>query len=535
MAANVILEAKGLTKTFGSARVLDEVNLTLHSGEVVALLGENGSGKSTLTKILGGVYAPDPGASLRVGGRDVGLPMPAGEAQRIGLSFVHQDLGLARDLTVLENLYAGERTQARGRDRLWIGWRAERERTRTLLVSYNLDLDPDTTIEHLLPVERAMLAIVRAVEELASTREQRASPGVLVLDEPTAFLGERETTQLFDLVRQFAAEGGAVILVTHYIADVRAISDRVVVLRDGRLSGQAVTREIDDVSLVDLIVGGKVAARLSETARRVPARAYKTDGARAALTVEHLSGPHVYDVSFGVSAGEVLGMSGVRGSGFDRVPYLITGANRAHEGSIVIGMQHWDAHRIKPRDAVAGGVALVPADRAEAGGAMELTVAENIAHFRLGALFRAGRWLLKRSDLEGVALARIAEFDIRPRDPHKELGMLSGGNQQKVVLAKWLEAAPDVLLLHEPTQGVDIGARSAIYEIVAGVVDCGGAVVWFSDDYEELAQECDRVLIMNRGRVVDELATEELSEDTLRRRVYHSALEGSTSTEDFYA
>jgi ribose transport system ATP-binding protein len=180
-------------------------------------------------------------------------------------------------------------------------------------------------------------------------------------------------------------------------------------------------------------------------------------------------------------------------------------------------------------------MALGPADRGDAGGAMSMTVGENVAHFKLGALFRDGRGVLRQRDFDQLALARAEKFDIRPRDPRRDLGMLSGGNQQKVVLAKWLEAAPRVLLLHEPTQGVDIGARRAIYEIVTGVVERGTAVVWFSNDYEELAEECDRVLVMDRGQVVDEIVGGELSEDTLRRRVYRAALEGSTATEDVHA
>jgi ribose transport system ATP-binding protein len=313
---------------------------------------------------------------------------------------------------------------------------------------------------------------------------------------------------------------------------VRSVSDRVVVLRDGRVAGTAVTNTIDDAALVELIIG--TAAERSETAR-VSNRSRAANVGETALAVHHLSGATVHDVSFEVAAGEILGLAGVRGSGFERVPYLITGAERAREGSIQVAARSWDAHRIRPRDAVANGMALVPADRGDAGGAMSMTVGENVAHFKLGALFRDGRGVLRQRDFDQLALARAEKFDIRPRDPRRDLGMLSGGNQQKVVLAKWLEAAPRVLLLHEPTQGVDIGARRAIYEIVTGVVERGTAVVWFSNDYEELAEECDRVLVMDRGQVVDEIVGGELSEDTLRRRVYRAALEGSTATEDVHA
>jgi ribose transport system ATP-binding protein len=530
VSSSAILEAKGLSKTFASTRVLHNVDLTISHGEVVALLGENGSGKSTLIKILGGVYSPDPGGELRVGGRDVELPVPAGEAQRLGLSFVHQDLGLALDLTVLENLQAAQRGQVRGRDRLWIRWRSEREQARRLLAGYELQLDPDAVVQQLTSVERAMLATVRAVEALSAAQTQTESSGLLVLDEPTAFLGGRETQQLFDLIRRVAKQGAGVVLVTHYIADVRAVADRVVVLRDGCVRGVAGTDEVDDVALVELIIGEPAAEQREAGRRRSVGTTSHAEHAQPALAVEHLSDSAVEDVSFLVYSGEVLGIAGVRGSGFERVPYLITGARRAHDGAIVVADRRWEARKIKPRDAVASGVALVPSDRGLAGGAMDLTVAENIGHFEMPRLFRAGHGVLKQRDLDALANSRTIDFDIRPRDPRKPLSLLSGGNQQKVVLAKWLEFSPQVLLLHDPTQGVDVGARQAIYDLIAGAVERGAAVAWFSNDYEELAHECGRVLVMDRGRIADELTGQELSEDALRRSVYRAALQGSRAT-----
>ncbi|MBX6389599.1 MAG: sugar ABC transporter ATP-binding protein [Frankia sp.] len=510
-----VLEMRGVTQWFGGFRALDNVDFHVEPGEIVALCGENGSGKSTLIKILAGINAPDPASRLFVGGREVPLPLAPGQFRDLGLAFVHQDLGLARSLTVAENLVQGELGSARARSA--ISWRREHRRVRELLESYDVHIDPQVPVNLLPPVGQALVAIVRAAEELKRYRDRAdVAQSILVLDEPTVFLPESGVDFLFDLVRTVVAGGTSTIFISHDLAAVRALCHRVVVLRDGRLAGQAPISEIDDRTLIDMIVGQESGGLVGHTHRR--SGTADIGSAPVVASVRGLRGGQVRDTSFDVRSTEIVGLAGLLGSGAEEVPYLCFGAQRSEAGTMVLDGRSIALPAFKPWNALAAGVALVPADRRRDGIAPMLTVSENATilvndrYTRFGAI--QGRRLAARVD------TLVEKFDVRPRRPAALIGRLSGGNQQKVVLAKWLETGPRLLLLHEPTQGVDVAARAEIYRLVREATEAGMATVWVSSDFEELVAVCDRVLIMADGVVRAELTGDEITEERISAAVY---------------
>ncbi len=507
------LDLRNVSMTFGTFKALTDVDFWVEQQEIVALLGENGCGKSTLVKVLAGVNTPDPGAQLLVGGRTVSLPLAPGGFRELGLSFVHQDLGLARTLTVLENLVVGTRSRQTGRP---INWRAEERRVRAVLDEYQVDIDPARTIDDLPPVGQALVAIVRAAEELREFRSRDASrQSILFLDEPTVFLPESEMEFLFSLVRRVVAGGASAVLISHDLAAVRQLCDRAVVLRDGRVAGEAALDEVDDDALIDMIVGSTKGQLVRETGRR---NDMVDRSAERALEVQGLRSGGARSVDFAVGAGEIVGIAGLLGSGAEDVPYACFGASRDSAGHMALGDERIDIGRLTPAVAVDHGLALVPADRRRDGIAPEATVGENMSVLVTKRFSRFGT--LKLRQLRQRLREMTEEFDIRPREESAPIGRLSGGNQQKAVLAKWLEIEPRVLLLHEPTQGVDVAARAAIYRLVRDAADRGMAAVWVSSDFEELATVCDRILVMAGGEVRAELTGEAVSEERINSTVY---------------
>jgi ribose transport system ATP-binding protein len=527
--APAAVELRNISKVFGSNQALDSVDLRIGQGEVVGLLGQNGSGKSTLVKILSGVYEPEPGGHLFVGGKEVPLPLPPGQASEIGLSFVYQNLALAGGLTVLENLTLGQRVGARS----WkpINWIAEHRNAAAVLERYQVSLDLDRKAGDLVPVDQARLAIVRAAEDL---RRYRARSGgthsVLVLDEPTVFLPEEEVDRLFDLVRTVVAEGAAVLFISHDLAAVRAITERVVVLRDGRVVAEQVTADIHEEALVDLIVGAP--ARLSEIAGeeiapvedkravKLTIEAMESDGDKSGpglgedVVIEHVIDERLHDLSFEIGAGEILGIAGLIGSGAEDLPYLLFGASQAVSGTMRLGAETLSIGRLSPQRSVRERIALVPADRAVQGLSQGLTLWENIVMLVEDEHFRGG--IFRRGELLRLAHDAIDRFLIRPPLAHEPAGTFSGGNQQKALMAKWLIARPRLLLLHEPTQGVDVGARRDIYRFVKAAATLNQmAVLWVTTEFGELAEICDRVIVLAQGRQTETLAGEELSEEAI--------------------
>jgi ribose transport system ATP-binding protein len=530
-AAPPALEVRGISKDFGSNRALDNVDLRIADGEVLGLLGQNGSGKSTLVKVLAGVYEPEPGGRLFVGGAEIALPLSAGQASQIGLSFVYQNLALAPGLSVLENLTLGQRIGGGLTGWQPINWIAEHRSAAAVLDRYDVKLDLDRRAGELAPVDQARLAIVRAAEDLRRYRTRSGyRHSVLVLDEPTVFLPEAEVDRLFDLIRTVVAEGAAVLFISHDLAAVREITDRVVVLRDGRVVGEEVTADIREEELVNLIVGA--AARVDQTAAAevrpvedeqavaltlaAMTSAGDADGAAAGekVVVEHLTDQWLRDLSFEIGPGEILGVAGLIGSGAEELPYLLFGARPAGAGALRLGAETLDVGVLSPQRSVRERIALVPADRAMQGLSQSLTLWENIVMLVEDEHYRGG--IFHRGELVGLAREAIDRFLIRPPRARNVMSTFSGGNQQKALLAKWLLARPRLLLLHEPTQGVDVGARRDIYRFVKSAADLHQmAVLWVTTEFGELAEVCDRVIVITQGRHTDTLVGEELTEEAI--------------------
>jgi ribose transport system ATP-binding protein len=495
------LEIRGLTKTFGGARALDRADLTLRPGEVHGLLGSNGSGKSTLIKVLSGFHAPDEG-ELRIDGRDVALPIPLGRSETHGLSFVHQNLGLLHDATVLENLIAGDHERLRP---WWIDWRAEAERARALFAEHHLDLAPDDIVADLSPVKRAQLVIVRAADRV---REHRAhgTPGVLVLDEPTPFLPQEDVRDLFAMMRRLTANGVAIIFVSHDIDEVMEVTDRCTVLRDGQVIGTFDTAATERSALVEAIVGRAVSVY-----RRVGALPV----AAPAVEVRDLGGEIVEDISLSVQPGEILGLTGLIGSGYDEVPALLAGAQRATAGQLKLGGRTLDVSTLDPADAMAARIVFIPADRQRAGIAPDLSLTENAMLPLIG-----GRLALNKRRLRKNTGELIRRYSVKASSSEQAASELSGGNQQKLVLGKWLQLRPQLVLLDEPTQGIDVGARQEIYDRLLEVCADGGAVICTTSEFEQLEFIAHRVLIFDRGRIQSELKGQDVTKSAIAQACY---------------
>jgi ABC-type sugar transport system ATPase subunit len=485
-----LLVARGLSKTFPGLRALDDVEFTVHAGEIVALVGQNGSGKSTLVKVLTGIHEPDPGAHVRVGGAE------PGRDGACGVHVIHQDLGLIPQLNTVENLDLGRRRSGAAA-LLPTRRRDERQRAHELLERFDASFDVTAPVSRLTPAERTMVAIARALDGWSDPR------GLLILDEPTAALHSDEVGRLFAAVRGAAARGAGVIFVSHRLDEVMDLADRVVVLRDGRVVADTPASELDHTELVRLIVG----AALEQAAPRG-----RRDCGNDALEARDVAGGTVRGLDLTVRTGEVVGVSGILGSGREHLAGLLYGALRRAGGEVAvagIALRPGD-----PRGAMRAGVAYVPADRHADGAVMTMPVRENVTLPDLRRLRR--RW----GRLDAAAERRevgtwVERIGLRPAEPERPLELFSGGNQQKVVLAKWLRNDPRLLLLDEPTQGVDVGAKAAIYDLVADAAARGAAVLMASSDTAELASVCDRVVVMRDGAACAELEGRDLTEERL--------------------
>jgi len=518
MAETPLLKITGLTKIFGGQIALNEVDLVVEPGEVHGLLGENGSGKSTLIKILSGFHEPNAG-ELEVNGQAIRLPLLPGEYRDLGFEFVHQDLGLVPSLTVTENLFMGEVVASHAG---FFSWRAARVRAQAVFDEYNVDIDPGANVEHIRPVQRAILAIIRAIEglkELDKSNADARKPNLLVLDEPTVFLPKQEVGILFDLVRGIVSSGSSVLFVSHDLDEVRQITDRITVLRDGRSMGTIDTEGATKRDLVKLIVG-------HDLERIEPTPPQELAGRPAVVSVEGLSSSLARDISFQLHEGEILGLAGLVGSGYEDAVYSLFGSDKTARGRFVLDGCEVDFAKHNPYAAKEMGLALVPADRKRDGSVADLSVAENINVTVLDRFFSGGR--LRHGKLRDNARQLLKDFDVRPPIPTMDYGSFSGGNQQKAMMAKWQQITPKVLLLHEPTQGVDVGAREQIYQIIRGNLDTT-AVLCASSDYEELATLCHRVAIVVRGRLVGYLSGTDVTHSKIADMCMSYEEEGSAT------
>lgn len=511
-AAPAALLVSNIAKTFGGARALKGIDFFVKPGEVHGLLGQNGSGKSTFVKILSGFHAPDAGGSISVFGEPLDLPMRAGAFRDYQMAFVHQHLGLVPSLSVLENMRVASVTSMKP----FIDWKAERVAAQAALDRFGISIDLDARTGAISQIERALLAIVRASEDLRVAQRKSGRGGILILDEPTPFLPREGVDRLFDLVRQVASQGDSVIFISHDIDEVREITDRATILRDGSVSGTLITKQASHDDFVEGIIGRRITRKTTNIAGKTTRR--------IKVVISDIKEPDLVVPQIEIAEGEILGLTGLIGSGYERVPYLVFGATKASAGTLVLEGNSLPLSTISPKRAVQRGMALLPSDRPKASGVSSLSVADNMLVLDLERF--VGKLGLRRGAIAKRAAELATEYEVRPNDPGMRLGSLSGGNAQKVLLAKWLIRKPELLMLDEPTQGVDVGTRQQVFEVIRSAANGGAAVLCASSDFDQLADLCTRVLVFARGRIVDELVGTQISKDNIAEACYgHSSLD----------
>jgi ribose transport system ATP-binding protein len=487
-----ILEMRGIAKTFGTVRALRGVDLTVYPGEIHALMGENGAGKSTLMKILSGAYRADPGGELAFEGRPVTIANPM-DARRLGIAIIYQELSLAPNLTVSENVALGREAQRAG----LVDRAAMRRDCAPILSRLGAPFGPDTRVASLSIAERQLVEIARALSMNAR---------VLVMDEPTTALSSRETDRLFGLIRQLRDEGIAVIYISHRMAEVYELADRVSVLRDGQYVGTLVREDLSAKALVTMMVGRD----LSDFYRKEH-RATKDDGPPALAVSGITDGRRIQPSSFVVRAGEVVGLAGLVGSGRTELARLIYAAERP------TGEVRVEGRRVSlagPADAIAAGIVYLTEDRRGQGLFLDMSIEDNV---NIGVLARdaAGGWLRRFARAADRTRRSIQRLSIRARSGATHVGGLSGGNQQKVLLARLLETEPKVLILDEPTRGVDIGAKSDIYRLIDQLAAGGAAVLMISSELPEIIGLADRVLVMRDGMIAGTLGPGGITQEAI--------------------
>jgi ribose transport system ATP-binding protein len=474
-----LIDFRSITKRFGGTKALSDVSLELRTGEILALLGENGAGKSTLIKTLAGIHKADEGEILFKG--EPYFHRPPRPNQRQKVAFIHQDLGLIEWMTVAENVGLAQGFSLMGK---LIDWKGTEKRARAALDLVGCEFDPSTRVQDLSRTEKSLVAIARALAVEAD---------VLVLDEPTASLPADEVERLFAALRPLKARGVGMIYVSHRLDEIFRIADRVAVLRDGKLVGVQPVAQTSPKGLVEMIVG-RPAADLFVKAR--------TSAGSVRLCVKDLRCADAGPVSFELREGELLGLAGLRGAGQEAVGRALFGSE-AFTGAVLLNGEKPDLSSAIA--AMRSGVGLIARDRTEESVALSLSVRENM-FINPGASGRGLLSVMSAGAESDRARAAGETVGLRPNDPHLPVEALSGGNQQKVVVGRWLLTGRKLLIAEDPTAGVDVGAKAEIYRLVARALEEGLAVIVVSTDFEEVAHICHRALVFSRGRIVSELA-----------------------------
>ena len=493
-----LLEARALVKTFPGVRALKGVSMTLRRGEVLAVSGENGAGKSTLMKILAGVQQSDSGGILIEG-----KPTQVDSVQHAlsqGISLIHQELNLADNLDVAANIFLG-------REKLRFGLidkARQRREARPLLAAVGLDVDPAVLVSSLSIGQQQMVEIAKALSVNAR---------VLIMDEPTSSLSSHESENLFKVIRDLRSRGVSIVYISHRLGEVRALADRVAVLRDGANAGELSRDEITHDAMVKLMVGRDLSQFYPHEVHEPGAAVLEVEGLRTPVhPAERLS--------FSVRAGEIVGVAGLVGAGRTELLTTLFGVTPAIGGSMRIAGR--SVTPVSPMQAIAAGLALVPEDRKKQGVILEMAVRDNLSLASLRRDQRHG--MIDRRQATELSAEMITALKIKTPDGRQPVQFLSGGNQQKVVLGKWLALRPRVLLLDEPTRGIDIGAKQEIYKLMEELAGKGIAILFVSSEMEEILGMSDRVIVMHEGRITGELSRGELTEESVMHLATGSSL-----------
>lgn len=490
-----LLELRGISKQFPGVKALSDVGLRLFPGEVHTLMGQNGAGKSTLIKVLTGVYTPDRG-TISLGGNEI-RPSSTQDAQRLGISTVYQEVNLCPNLSVAENIFTGRYPRKFG----MVDWKAMRTQAATLLAQLDVHIDVGAQLSTYPLAIQQMVAISRALN---------ISAQVLILDEPTSSLDEAEVQLLFSVLRKLREQGMAILFVTHFLDQTYAISDRITIMRNGEREGEYACHELTRLALVNKMVGAPAAAEEAPQA---------TAGATAGETFMKVRGltrrGALAPLDVDIRAGEMLGLCGLLGSGRTEAARLLFGADRADGGSIRVGER--DAPFSTPRDAIAHGIGFCSEDRKHEGAILELSVRENLI---LALQARAGLLrAIPRKMQDALARDYVQKLGIKTADIDTPIGTLSGGNQQKVLLARWLVTNPKMLILDEPTRGIDVRAKQEIMDYVSGLCRKGMAILFISSELPEVLRCSDRLVVMRDRKACGEYQRGELDDSSVLQAI----------------
>jgi ABC-type sugar transport system ATPase subunit len=485
----LVLRMENITKTFPGVVALNNVSIDLKKGEVLGILGENGAGKSTLIKILAGNYIKDSG-DIFVDGRKFEIRGPA-EAVASGIRVIYQELNTINNLTVAENIFIGEQI-VKGPFKI-VDWKAMTKRSLELLDILNVKLDPNAVLGDLTVSEKQIVEIAKTISKEAK---------ILVMDEPTAALSEEETQSLFKIIRTLKSKGVSIIYISHRLKEIFEITDRVTVLRDGKKVGTLKTSNTDENGLVEMMVGRDIKDMY-------PKREVKIG--EVVMEVNNLKADGFKDASFKLKKGEILGIFGLLGSGRTSLVKALFGANRIRSGEILVNGKKVSVK--SPGMAKDEKIGLVPLDRKTEGLALIMGVKENITLANIGDLGKS--FLISKLQERKKAGKWVNEIGIKTPSVDQEVNSLSGGNQQKVVLAKWLESGAQIIILNEPTRGIDVGAKIEIYKLMQDLCERGSSVIMISSELMEIMSIADRIIVMSKGRFTDEYSRKEASEEKL--------------------
>jgi len=486
-----VLLAENISKSFPGVQAVDQVSLRLYRGEILALVGENGAGKSTLTQILGGAQKPDSGR-IFLEGREVSFNSPQ-DAIQAGISMVFQELSLVSSLSVAENLFANRQPVGRLDN---IRWRKLYRDTREFLSRFDLHLDPRQPVKQLSMGQQQILEILKAIS---------TGPKVLILDEPTSSLTESEVAYLFKNLRKLQAEGMSIIYITHKLSEIFQIASRVVVMRDGRYITDRKVSEVSESDLVATMVGRQITNLYGKRSRPAHAEDY--------FRVENLTRKGSFEgITFGLKRGEILGLAGLVGAGRTEVARAIVGIDPRDSGRITLDGE--EIHIARPQDAIARKIVYLTEDRKGQGLFLSMPVRDNLIAPSLKRFTRRFDFLNAEA-IDHFAHEMVARYSIATPSIDKKLLNLSGGNQQKCMIAMWMGIEPKVVIFDEPTRGVDVGARAEIYQKLREIASQGAGIILISSDLPELIGMCDRILVMHQGRIQGEVQREDFSEELI--------------------